>query len=222
VATASAGVVSNGPPTSIAPSELFLAIQKRPRAFRIVDFPRLDGTTGKSIGQIAMCPLLQQELIEAKAEAVKLGKALTKDSLDPKEYILGHEQIYQELCGCEILFRACRVPTDIGVTIFKTSADVRKLLTSDEVAVLIQSYAIAQLEIGPLVSMMSDVERDAWLKRLGEGATAIPLALLSLEQVRALLMHSASRLLTLQTANGSAGQPADESMSTEPNLPEPQ
>lgn len=198
-----------GPPDNIAPTELFLAIQKRPRPFRVVDFPRQDPVTGEPIGKVAITPLFQAELLEAKAEATRLGKQLTKDNLDPREYVVGHEQIYQDICGSEILCRACRDPNDINVKIFRTAGDVRKHLTSDELAVLIQNYALVQLEVGPLITGMSQVEMDAWLQRLGEGASALPLALLSLEQVRALLMHSASRLRTSQTGNGSVGQPVE-------------
>lgn len=209
-----AGLVS-GPPDNIPPDELFVALTKRPRPGKLVDLPINDALTGKSIGQVWMSPLTQEELLAAKAEATRLGKALTKDNLDPREYVVGHEQIFQELCGCEILYRACRRAAMQSVLFFPTPADVRKKLSGDEVAVLIQAYAIVQVELGPLISTMSTVEMDAWLKRLGEGASALPLAWLSLEQRTALLMHSASRLLTLPTGNGSAGPPADESTTSE-------
>lgn len=208
--------VGNGPPEAFKPDELFVALQQQPRPYRVVDFPRVNPATGQPIGQLAITPLTQGELIEAKADATRAGKALTKDNLDPKEYVVGHQQIYEELCGCEILWRACRQVANVGVKVFPGAADIRSKLSSDEVAVLMQSYAIVQVEIGPLISTMSGVEMDAWLKRLAEGASALPLRLLSSEALRALVMRGASRLHPSPTGSGSSGQPADDSMTNEP------
>ena len=52
---------------------------------------------------------------------------------------------------------------------------------------------------------------DAWIRRLQEGASGVPLAQLSLEALRDLLMHSVSLLATSPTGSGSAGSPPPES-----------
>jgi hypothetical protein len=209
-------IKGNGPPLDIPASELFAKLAAAKRPYEVVDFPRTDPATGEPIGKLALMPLSEEETIFAKAEATKYAKSLIKDKFDATEYIVGYEHVYIDACSCEILLRACRDLRDPHtIRVFPTATEVRKKLTSDEMAVLINMYAIVQNKLGPIVSWMSEGECDAWIKRLQEGGSELPLGLLSSEAVKALLMHSVRRLQKSTGASTLPGLPPEEPISTE-------
>jgi len=103
------------------------------------------------------------------------------------------------------------------VQAFPSADKMRVAFTSDEIAVLLQSYMMVQRELGPIVSRMSPEEMDAWIEKLQEGGAAFPLVLLSSEAKNDLVMHLVSRLSDSSTDTSSPGsQPSDGSTETPP------
>lgn len=173
-----------------------------------MDFPGQDAA-GNPLGKIAMRPLTQGEVILAKAEATKRARKIITEKFEPTERIEGYAQVFEDECACQILFLACRRPTNPDLPSFPRADDVRKSLTSDEIAVLINSYAIVQMKLGPLPESMGKVEFDAWVQRLRDGGSQLPLALLSSAQKNELIMYLVSLLPNSAEDNSSAGSPQE-------------
>ncbi len=202
------------PPTDIAPDELFVRLSAMARPIELVDFPRFN-PDGTPVGQIAIRILNQGEIIAAKSEATRRARKMVAEKFEASERIEGYAQVLEDECACQILFRACRRTSDPLLPMFPKADDVRNLLTSDEVAVLLNSYAIVQSKLGPLPEDMGKLEYEAWIARLKEGGSALPLARLSAERLRALCLYMASRCPSLPEDNSSAGSPVESNTSNE-------
>lgn len=216
--------MSHGPPSKkdVPAAELFLKLsQEKPndRPFELVDFPR-KGEDDEPIGKMAIWPLKEREIIAAKAEATRKTREFIKEKQDQGEHIEGYAQVFNDICSTELLVRCCRDPENRNVPIFPNGAAVRDLLTSDEMSVVVNAYALVQHRLGPIVATMSDVEYEAWVERLGEGGSEIPLASLSWELRTALLMRTARELWTSRMANSSAGLPPAAPSSQPKSAPE--
>lgn len=190
------------------PTELFRKLMEMPRPSTQVDFPRR-GPDGKSVCQVAMVILSESELNEVRAAADRVAKKMLGDAQREGEQNLGYQDIYRNVSVVELLWRACRNPGELHVPAFLSPALMRKHFTTDELAVLMDAYLQFKVEAGPVVAEMSEGEMDAWIKRLGEGASRVPLSLLSSEAKSDLLMRSAALLRSFWTGSGSAGSPAD-------------
>lgn len=213
----------SGPPgeKEISKSELFLRIsQETPndRPFEIVNFPRKDPTTGEPIGKLAIWPLKEREIIAARAEAVRKAKEYVKEKQASNEILEGYAQVVNDICSTEMLVRCCRDPENRNIPIFPSGQAVREFLTSDEMSVLCVDYATVQHKLGPIASTMSDVEYEAWVERLGEGGSELPLSSLSWELRTALLMRMAKELWISRTGKSSAGSPPVEPSSEPENV----
>jgi hypothetical protein len=199
---------SNHGPPSLAPGELFRLLTICPRPFKVVPFPRIDPLTKQFIGEVAIWPLTQSELMSARVAAEKF----TKDFFGGDKHIEtesnpGFDAVYRDAVTVELLCRACREPQDLKMPSFPAPKVARATLTADECAVLVRLYLQVQRECGPVVDMMTSDEMDAWLKRLAEEGSRVPLASLASEQLEDLVMHSALRLKKLQTDITSSGLP---------------
>lgn len=195
---------------AIPPSELWTKLAQSERPTKEVPFPR-KGADGNPIGHVLMRPLTQGELIVAQAEAEVYAKSLVKDHPDLVASIK-HSPIFENACACEIIFRATRRVDNPKLPVFPTAASVRDHnvgLTNDECAVLMNDYELVQLQLGPIAAYMSEDAREALIKRLQEGGSALPLASLSWAQLTELTMHLVSQLASLQTASSSVGMPQD-------------
>ena len=124
---------------------------------------------------------------------------------------LAYDEIYRNELAIETLVLACRDPKDLKLPAFPNSQLARAYLTTDEITCLFMAYIEHQQESGPIVANMSVPTMDAWILRLQEGASRVPLAQLSLEALKDLLLHSVSLLATSRTDSGSAGSPPPES-----------
>ena len=202
--------------TEIPPSELWVKLSSAKRAFKIVDFPRKDPATGEPIGKIAIWPLTQGEIIVAQSTALAFAQDLCKKSPELASRI-EETSVFKNVVACEILFRCCRRVEDTNLPVFPTAAEVRhqqRGLTNDECGVLMNEYEFVQLELGPIAAYLSDVEREALIKRLQEGGSALPLASLSLGQWTELTLYMASQLAKSRIGNGSLGSPQDDPTSS--------
>lgn len=198
----------------ISDSELWIALNQAKRPFRVVDFPRVNPDTGKPYGQVAIWPLTQGEIIGAKADATKHARAAISEKFDVVEKVEGYIQVYDDAAMTELVYRFCRRPENVMLPTFPRAADVRQRLTSDECSVLVAAYAIIQIELGPIVADMTDLECEAYIERLKKGGSYSPLASLSLEQRIRLQMYTIERYVSSPTDNSSAGSPPDESTSS--------
>ena len=192
-----------GPP-DIAPSDLWVQLQALPRPHRLVDFPRT-GPDGNPVGQVAVFVLTQEEQVAANAAAEMFSRKLLKDG---KRGDLGYEAIFNNEGAVQVLWRACRDTGNLKRHAFPTPVAMREQLTADEVGTLFEHYLTVQLELGPTLATLTQVELDAWCEKIAEGG-AYFLDLLSRDMQKALLISMASRLARLPTGSGSAGTPRD-------------
>lgn len=195
----------------LSPVDLWTKITELPRPSKIVDYPRTD-KNGKPIGQLAIVVLTQEEQMACSARAEELTRRLLKEkqiTAKTDEARRGYEDIYNNACAVEILFRACKKADDIAASLFPTPDAIRAKLSADEIGVLMNMYFTVQSELGPIVAYMSDEEQDALIRRLVEGGSAFPLDLLSPEALRALTFSLASRLYASWTVTSSPGSPPE-------------
>ena len=207
----------SGPPENIPPADLWTAITKIPRPFRIVDFPRNMPGTDTPVGKLAIVILSQEEQMEAAASAESTTRKYLKDGAPKKdEARRGYDDIYSNAAAVEVLYRSCKRHDDIARNLFPTPHDIRASLSMDEVGVLTSMYLQAQAELGPIVAKLSDEEVDAWVSRLVEGGSALPLGLLTSDALSTLAFGLACRVHTYSTAISSLGTPPE---SASPELP---
>lgn len=190
-----------------------------PRPHKVVDFPRRD-SNGEPIAdaQIAIWVLTQGEQEEACSRAEQRAEELLRNPKNKDQRIatrdLKESDVYRNCAADELLYRACRqLPPNLKTPFFPTPAHIRQHLTVDEVAALCQIYYGVQDDLGPLVTTMSDAEREAFLTQLEKDGARYPLDLLSRDQLRALLIFSVFRRSTSSTDTSSPGSPQDESAS---------
>lgn len=207
--------MDNGPAKDVPADELWTKLCSTEPPHEIIDFPRQDPATGKPIGQIAIRALKQGEVILAKAEATKYARAAIKEKFDATERVEGYAQVFEDACATELVSRFCWRPTNLKVPVFARAADVRERLTSDEVSVLLNAYALVMHRFGPIVSTMTADDYEAWIKRLTDGGSSTPLSFLSWELRNDLLMYSLSELQKCRTAIFSVTKRPDEPTSSD-------
>jgi len=137
------------PSENISPAQLWAEITACPRPNRIIDFPRKRPGTDEPFCQVAMLVLTPAEQVKAAANAEKYVKAAIGT---PKtgETSKGYDQVYDNAAGVETLYQCIRVAGDVDKHFFPSADALREVLTSDELAVLIQAYADMCIEIGPI------------------------------------------------------------------------
>lgn len=205
----------SGPPADIPPDALWMQITAMPRPTRLVDFPRKDPITGEPMATLVMQVLTQEEWMSCAADAEKFTRELLKNAPKNDEARRGYDSVYDNAASLEILFRACRREKDPKIHFFPSVSAIRKALSADEVGVLMRHYLTAQLELGPIIARLDEKEVDAWVERLAEGGSSVPLDLLSLDELKTLALTLALRLHSSSTAISSPGSPPAESTSSE-------
>ncbi len=196
----------------LKPADLWLAITAMPRPSRIVEFPR-NGADGKPIGELRIQVLTQEEQILCSAEAERFTKKAIKDLPKGDEAQLGYQNVYNNSAAVEVLFHACRKRDEAKDPFFPSREAIRKVLTPDEVGVLMMHYYTAQAELGPIVAHMSEEEVDAWVARLGEGGSRFPLDFLSLDGLKDLAFSLACQKHSSATVTSLPGLPPAEEQS---------
>jgi len=186
-----------------------------PRPHKVVDFPRRD-ENGELIknAQIAMWVLTQGEQEEAAARAEQRARDLLKTG-KPGESSLStadirQSDVYRNCAADELLYRACRnLAPNLKTPFFPTPGHLRQMCTVDEIGVLCQMYYGVQDELGPIVTIMSDAQREALLKQLEKDGARSPLDLLSRDLLIELVIFSASRRASSSMDTSSSGSPPD-------------
>lgn len=209
------------PPEHIEPTDLWLALTAIPRPHRLVDVPRFVPGTKTPVGQVVMWPLTQEEQMACNAEAERFTRVLLKDPTKRDQANLGYEHTYGNESAIQILWRSCRHAQNLERPAFPSPSLMRSTFTSDEVSSLFESYLTVQAELGPIVADMTPEMAEAWIERLAEGGSALPLALLSSAAMNTLAVFMAKLIVSYRTERSSAGSPPDEpptESENEPNL----
>jgi hypothetical protein len=191
-----------GPPTDVAPSDLFRKLLETPRPTELIDFPRRQAN-GEPIGKIRIQVLTQEEHDGARERAHRSMKAKGFDKEDfqaaPIQEVTG-DAVARELLAMASLTE--NGPDDGSGTpmygrVFRGPEDLKKL-RSDEIAVLFNAYLLTQAKYGPFEKFVGGEEDlNAWIKRLEEGGSEFPLLVLPLPQLAELAYSLAQRAFTL-------------------------
>lgn len=204
-----------------------------PRPFRVISLPIYDAEE-KSVGDVHVQVLTQSELMSARVEAEKWVRAHYRpkgkpvdgepDGVPKKDEASAFDDLLQNACAVEVLFRACRRVEDPSEAhsgpkwpAFPSPGEMRKRFTNDQLGVMMREYLVIQAELGPIVASMTKGEVDAWIERIAEAGSAAPLASLSWEASSELILRMAYRLHSSSTATSSLGSQPDESTSSEPS-----
>lgn len=190
-----------GPPHHISEAQLWAEITAHKRPYREVDFPRKRPDTGQPYCKIVLIVLTPAEEIINAARAdeyVKKTLGIQKNG----EVSRGYNVVYDNAAGVQTLYESARFVDDHDRRFFPSAEALRDVLTTDELAVLIEAYSQMRAEIGPIISTMTQLEMEAWLDVLEAGAERVsPLYLLSPAQKNDLIYFYAERLRTLRKAS---------------------
>lgn len=211
-------VTGHGPPEDVPATELAAALQVMPFPHKVVDYPRKIPGTESPIGKLAIIPATILQKVHAQAAAHLFAKKVLADPekaaadqevrISAEEVVSeGYQGIYKTAVSIELLFRTCRVHDKLGESVFPGARWMRKYMTDDEVGVLISKWLRVQLEIGPIVHMMSDAECDLWIEKLIEGGSSDPLGSLASDAKTDLILRLASLLRKSRTDRTSSGEP---------------
>lgn len=164
-----------GPPTDISPSDLFRKLQERPAPSEVCDL-------GEELGRVRFLVLRGDQHDQARVRArayLKEKLKLTDDDLRG-EYgatMMG-DAAARELIAMSAVTEEHIPGTDDKPQYsrhFRHAEDVNKLST-DEIRVLFGAYLMVQRRLGPHEYNLGDGEVNAWISRLTEGASVLPLA----------------------------------------------
>lgn len=186
--------------------EWFAKIIQLPRPAEVVDFPMKDDN-GNPI-KVAMRVLTSAESFRCRANAIKDTRQIIGGS-DPVSD-LEKTEIFQQKLTAELLFNACVDATDLKTKFFRTPKDVMEHLTMDQNGYLLGQYLIVQSQLSPIISEMTDEQLDELISRIQRGASISDLGFFTLGALKLLVMHTISRLSTLQTSNTLSTQPLEQ------------
>lgn len=202
--------VGNGPPEDVPSSELAATLQTLPFPHKLVDYPRHIPGTDKPIGKIAIVPATMRDKINAQAAAHIFTEEVLKDpkkaEVTEDRTALGYVSVFKNAVSIELLFRTCRVHDKLAEPAFPGTRWMRKFLTDDEVGVLTAKWLRVQMEIGPIISLMTDAECDLWIEKLIEGGSSDPLGGLASDAKTDLIMRLAWHLRNSRTDSSSSGE----------------
>jgi hypothetical protein len=211
------------PPSGVTPSQLVAMLQELPRPHKIVSYPRKLPGTDQPIAEIAMVAAFIQDKINAQASAHAYTRQILADPRKSKEdgktkmseeemNTLGYEGVFRNAVAIELLYRACKDPRDksLKAPVFPGATWMRNYCTDDEIGVLTATYLRTQMEIGPIISMLSNAECDLWIEKLIAGGEASdPFDSLASDAKTDLILRLVWHLRTYRTARSSSGRPLD-------------
>lgn len=205
---------TKGPPKDIPPSELILKLQDSRRPSEVLPFVRKD-EDGNPLCQYRMMVLTPEELSVARANADQYTRTKLTETLDITDEQARQVRretwadIYNDALMVEALYEAMRREDDCRRRLWDAPSQMRKWLTTDEVAQLFAVYQGVQFRLGPTWSLLTDEEVTQWIDALTAGAGAFPLESLGQGQLVQLAISLAYRLRDLRTGTGSSGSPSD-------------
>lgn len=200
------------PPNDVTATDLFLKLSAPTRPSEIVDFPRRDPNTRLPIGKVRIQVLNLSEYDEARIKAqhwIVEKKRISRDQLDGQavKEVLG-DRIAKELISMACLSVEPIKDTDqSGYPRYMrhfVNADAVDVLLADELEALWMTLQMIQRKYGPYEGNLDSAEQvTAWMKRLVEGGSALPLGQLGWHHLVELTMSLAERSYTLSAILGS-------------------
>ncbi len=193
--------------------KLFAQLASTVRPNKIVPFPRNNPETNEPVFNIAMVIMTTQDAMIVSAAAEKMARQMLKDNVPNKEdQAKGYDQIFNNVSAIETLYRVCRDPEDLEKKVFPSPKAISDVLTTDEIAILLNHYFTVQVELGPIVGSMTDDEIEAWIQKLAEGGQSSVYFLnsFSWEALKELVIAMAVRSWTSQMDKSlPTGQPEE-------------
>jgi len=199
------------PPNEVTATDLFLKLSASARPSEIVDFPRRDPYTRLPIGQIRMQVLNLAEYDEARIKAqfwIVDKKRIDKAQLEGQTI----KEVLGDRVAKELISMACLSVEPIKGTEetgfprylrhFRTADEVDVLL-ADELEALWMTLQMIQRKWGPYEGNIETAEQaTAWMKRLVEGGSTLPLGVLGWHHLVELTMLLSERAYTLSALLG--------------------
>lgn len=193
---------NNLPPRDISAAELLLKLIERPRPSAVVDYPA-KSPTGQPLARIRIMVLGGDQQEEARFRAKEYLKSKRRMADQDFETELGRS-LLGDAVARECIAMACHMVEAIEGSednpkypvIFQSAADVNKL-PADEITALFGAYCAVQKKFGPFDSGMTEQEINAWIQRLEEGASALPLSLIASSQRDELCLRLSARAACL-------------------------
>lgn len=210
-----------GPPKDIAPNDLVRRLGDTRRPSEVLPFVRRDDD-GNPLFSYRMLVLTVDELDIARANADqytrgKLGEQLQiSDEQANRVRAETWEMIFKDALIVEVLFASMRQSDDASKHIWDAPSQLRRLLTTDELAGLFDAYQSVQFRLGPMWRLLTEEEVDSWIEKLTAGAGYYPFVGLGQGQLVQLATSMAYRLGASKTAIGSSGLPSDDTTSDRP------
>lgn len=181
----------------------------------VVDFPRFDANK-KSVGQVKIKTLTHDDHIAIqKAATFDCDRSFKEDDKTIDRYSPAYKERYDNIASKHFVFKIVCEPTD-DKPIFPTPDHVGKVMTNDEITLLLTHYRTLQDQQGPILSYMLPSQFDEWVEKLAsaaEGDGAYFLDRILREAQVQLLMSMAKQLWTYRTDNLSPTAPPNESTS---------
>lgn len=207
---------SNAPAPDVSPNEYVRKLMAE-HPSEVLPFPR-NGADSKPLFDYRMCVLSQRELDGCLIDAEKYTATQFKNHKSPNNEDLGAvrgeawAEVYNNAKIVEVLLRACRQVEPKTNAVGKTYYDplfiggeqVRKLLTTDELASLFNAYQNTQFKFGPLWRMLDDEGVDAIIEKMCEGWDSYPLQALGSGELMLLVVSLVARLRSMKTDTGSS------------------
>ncbi len=188
------------PPENVEPSELFQKLLSATPPSEVIDFPRR-GPDGKPIDQVRVQVVESTEHDRARIDATAKLKARGLSDAELSSPAI--REVLGDAIAKEMIAQACLTVKGVGDPdnplygrIFRDARDVDRL-RADEIVVLFNAHLLVQKKYGPFEGNLSKEDVDAWILRLGAGASEFPLSQLAWLQLAELAQSLAARLYTL-------------------------
>lgn len=199
------------PPNEVTATELFLKLSSPVRPSEIVDFPRRDPLTRLPVAQVRIQVLNLAEYDEARIKAqywIVDKKRIDKAQLEGQTI----KEVLGDRVAKELISMACLSVEPIKGTEesgaprymrhFRTADDV-DVLMADELEALWMTHQMIQRKWGPYEGNIETAEQaTAWMKRLVEGGSALPLGVLGWHHLVELTTLLAERAYSLSALLG--------------------
>ena len=199
------------PPNEVTATELFLKLSSPVRPSEVVDFPRRDPITRLPVAQVRIQVLNLAEYDEARIKAhywVIDKKRIDKSQLEGQtiKEVLG-DRVAKELISMACLsVEPIKGTEETGVPRYLRhflTADHVDVLMADELEALWMTHQMIQRKWGPYEGNIETAEQaTAWMKRLVEGGSAIPLGVLGWHHLVELTTLLAERAYSLSALLG--------------------
>lgn len=194
------------PPEDVSAQDLWTKLQETPAPSEVVDFPRRDPRTGKFIGQVRIIVQDVDSHERCRVRAMERLRKMPRVEKGDSETALGRE-LLGDMVARELLLDAIHRVDPIDPDAEKLSYpkafltnDQLGKLTADELTALFTAYLMVQEKYGPTDRNLTKEEVDAWILRLVEGGSALPLARLGSQALAELTLLLAVRVFFMSAA----------------------